>query len=104
MRLMNVVAVALAGLAFLYIAASAGLYVAMRQPPECFGAIVSRLPGVALMILPFKPLWMSARAGRLAPGDPAPDFFLPAPDRSRTVRLSDEWRKRPVVLIFGSYT
>jgi hypothetical protein len=59
---------------------------------------------VAMMILPFRPLWMSARAGHLAVGDTAPDFALPTADRSRTVRLSEEWRDRPVVLIFGSYT
>jgi peroxiredoxin len=58
----------------------------------------------AMMVLPFRPLWMSARAGRLEVGDPAPDFALPTTDHSRTVKLSEEWRKRPVVLIFGSYT
>jgi hypothetical protein len=92
------------GLAALYIVASAGLYVAMRQPPERFGAIMSKLPMPTLLVLPFKPLWMSARAGRLSMGDAAPDFALPAPDRSRIVKLSEEWRERPVVLIFGSYT
>jgi hypothetical protein len=43
----------------------------------------------------------------LAPnvGDPAPDFELPVlGDRSQTVRLSDFRGKRPVGLIFGSYT
>jgi peroxiredoxin len=47
---------------------------------------------------------MSARAGNLAVGDAAPDFELPTLDRSRTVRLSSEYRLKPVVLIFGSYT
>ena len=38
-------------------------------------------------------------------GDPAPDFELPRlDDRSQTVRLSDFKGKRPVALIFGSYT
>ena len=58
----------------------------------------------AMMILPFRPLWMSARAGHLAVGDKAPDFALPTTDQSRIVRLSEQWRERPVVLIFGSYT
>jgi glyoxylase-like metal-dependent hydrolase (beta-lactamase superfamily II) len=40
----------------------------------------------------------------LAVGDAAPDFVLPTPDRSRTVTLSKEWREKPVVLVFGSYT
>jgi hypothetical protein len=101
---MRLLAITLSVLAILYIAATAGLYAAMRQPPERFGAIMSKVPMVAMMILPFRPLWMSARAGHLAAGDAAPDFALPTPDRGRTVRLSEEWRKHPVVLIFGSYT
>ena len=104
MRARAVVGAALAGFAVLYLAASASLYLAMRQPPERFGAIMSNVPMFAMMVLPFKPLWMSARAGHLAVGDAAPDFTLPTIDRSRTVRLSEEWRSRPVVLIFGSYT
>lgn len=84
--------------------ATASLYIIMRQPPERFGAIMAHVPMLAMMILPFPPLWKSARAGTLAPGDPAPDFSLPLVDRSRTVTLSEEFRSRPVVLIFGSYT
>jgi hypothetical protein len=91
-------------LAAVYAAASAGFYFAMRQPPERFGAIMAKVPMPAMMVLPFKPLWMAARAGRLAVGDPAPDFSLPTLDHSRTVTLSEEWREKPVVLIFGSYT
>jgi len=34
----------------------------------------------------------------------APDFELPTVDHTRRVRLSDECRDKPVVLIFGSYT
>lgn len=43
----------------------------------------------------------------LAPnvGDPAPDFELPVlGDRETKVRLSEFRGKRPVALIFGSYT
>lgn len=65
------------GLAFLYIAAASCLYVAMRQPPERFGALMSEVPMAAMMILPFKPLWMPARAGPLAVGDAAPRFCAP---------------------------
>jgi hypothetical protein len=96
--------VGLAGLAVLYGILCAGLYAAMRQPPERFGAIMSHVPDVAFLILPFRPFWMSARAGRLRVGDAAPDFELPTLDRSHTVKLSDEYRGKPVVLIFGSYT
>ncbi|MFN0100676.1 MAG: hypothetical protein ACKV2U_01160 [Bryobacteraceae bacterium] len=104
MRPLKLVGITLAGLASLYILVLAGFYVAMCQPPERFGAIMSRLPMPAMMILPFKPLWMSARADQLAVGDAAPDFALPTADRGRVVKLSEEWRERPVVLIFGSYT
>ena len=104
MRIKRILGVTLIGVASAYAIATTGLYVAMRQPPERFGAIMTHVPMVAMMILPFKPLWMSARAGQLAVGDPAPDFALPTTDHRRRVRLSEEWRQRPVVLIFGSYT
>ena len=84
--------------------ATACLYAAMRQPPETFGAIMARVPSIAMIVLPFKPLWMSARGGILQPGDRAPDFSLPGLHGDRTVTLSAEYRQRPVVLIFGSYT
>jgi hypothetical protein len=63
--------------AALWGAAVAGLYLAMRQPPETFGAVMSRVPGMAMVALPFRPLWMSARRGHLDVGDRAPDFSLP---------------------------
>jgi len=94
----------LAGLLLLYAVCSAGIYVAMLQPPEHFGAIMAHVPMVAMMVLPFEPLWMSARAGKLHDGDPSPDFTLPRQDQSGSVTLSAETRDRPVVLIFGSYT
>jgi hypothetical protein len=93
-----------AALVAIYGLAVAGLYGAMRQPPERFGAIMANVPMPAMMILPFRPLWMSARGGALRAGDPAPDFALPSVDGSRIVRLSEEYRDRPVALIFGSYT
>src|SRR5438270_7805918 len=88
----------------IWCAATAGLYAAMRQPPERFGAIMSHVPGIAMMILPFKPLWMSARAGHLQVGDAAPDFSLPSLHGDAAVTLSKEYASRPVVLVFGSYT
>ena len=90
--------------ALVYALAVAGLYCSMRQPPETFGLIMSKVPMSAMMILPFQPLWMSARGGSLRVGDQAPDFSLPAVDGSRVVQLSAEFRERPVVLVFGSYT
>jgi hypothetical protein len=84
--------------------ATAGLYAAMLQPPETFGAIMKHMPMIGMMVLPFTPLWMSARSGTLHPGDVAPDFELRTIDGDRLVKLSSEYRQKPVVLVFGSYT
>ena len=80
------------------------LYLAMLQPPDTFGAIMAKLPGVSMMILPFRPLWMSARSGHLSVGDEAPDFELPVLGEASLIKLSNEYREKPVVLVFGSYT
>jgi hypothetical protein len=78
--------------------------IAMRQPPDTFGAIMARTPTIAFMVLPFERLWMSARAGQLHPGDPAPDFTLKTADLRSATQLSSFRGQRPVVLVFGSYT
>jgi|SRR5262244_3692864 hypothetical protein len=104
MKLLKFAGVVAIGLALAYGIAGGALYLAMRQPPETFGAIMSRMPMTAMTVLPFEPLWMSARQGSLRVGDTAPDFSLPAVDRTRVVTLSAATRERPVVLIFGSYT
>jgi hypothetical protein len=103
-RVLRVAAACVVCGVLLYGAASAALYAAMRQPPETFGRIMSHVPGVAMIVLPFKPLWLSARGGHLQVGDLAPDFALPVLHGDRTVRLSGEYRQKPVVLVFGSYT
>ncbi len=94
----------LVSLTVVYALATVLLYAAMRQTPDTFGGIMAHVPMVTMMILPFQPLWMSARAGHLVAGDQAPDFDLPLIDHSSTVKLSSEYRQRPVVLVFGSYT
>jgi hypothetical protein len=101
---LKVFAAALASVGVLWVAATAALYAAMCQTPSTFGAIMSHVPTVAMIVLPFEPLWMSARAGHLAVGDVAPDFNLPMLHGDRTVRLSEAVREKPVVLVFGSYT
>jgi hypothetical protein len=103
-RVLRIAAACVACCILLWGAAAAALYAAMRQPPETFGRIMSHVPGVAMIALPFKPLWMSARSGHLQVGDPAPDFALPRLKGDRTVTLSNESRQKPVVLVFGSYT
>jgi AhpC/TSA family len=82
----------------------AGFYVGMRQSPAAFSAVMSRLPSAIFLITPFKPMWLSAREGRLKVGDRAPDFTLEAYDKRSTVQLSAFKGQKPVVLVFGSYT
>ena len=98
------VAALLVACVVLWATATAALYAAMCQTPERFGAIMSHVPGIAMAVLPFRPLWMSARGGRVQVGDIAPDFALPALHGAQVVTLSDEYRRKPVVLVFGSYT
>ena len=43
-------------------------------------------------------------ADQLKVGDPAPDFTLPDPSGSGEVTLSSFRGKKPVVLVFGSFT
>ena len=93
-----------AGLAVLYVGLLGGMLAAMHQPPERFAKIVSKMPGPVMRIVPFRPLWIRARAGRLQTGDPAPDFDLPTLDKQSRVRVSLFRGSRPVVLVFGSYT
>jgi hypothetical protein len=68
--------------------------------------VMSRMPGpVVFLLFPFETAWMRARAGTLDLGDPAPDFSLLKLDKSERVRLSAfTEQRRPVVLVFGSYT
>lgn len=42
--------------------------------------------------------------GSLQVGDLAPDLELQSVDGSGTRHLSDFWRDKPLVLVFGSYT
>ena len=93
-----------AAIVIVYAILSAGLFIAMKQTPAAFGSMMSKLPMVSMMVLPFEPLWSVARAGVLKAGDPAPDFRLQTYDKSSLVQLSSFRGDRPVVLIFGSYT
>jgi peroxiredoxin len=93
-------------IAVLWLAACAGIYSVMRQPPERFASVMARIPGpVAFLVLPFETLWTHARAGSLRVGNAAPDFTLAKLDKSAQVQLSSLTAQgKPVVLIFGSYT
>lgn len=91
-------------LVVVYALLTAGLYWAMCQPVDRFARIMARVPGIAFAVLPFVPLWNSARGGDLQVGDPAPDFELEKTDKSGKVQLASFRGQRPVVLVFGSYT
>jgi hypothetical protein len=57
----------------LYIAFAGYISWAMKQPPETFARVMSRMPGpAAFLLFPFETVWTRARAGELGPGDPAP--------------------------------
>jgi hypothetical protein len=93
-------------MAIVWALASAAIYHVMRQPPEQFARVMSKIPGpVAFLVLPFETLWTHARAGTLNIGDRAPDFTLAKLDHSDPIQLSSlTTQGRPVVLVFGSYT
>ncbi len=104
MRIVRRVVRAVVVLAALWVAFVAAMFVVMCQPPDRFGHIMARVPMPALMLLPFETMWNVARGGDLRVGDSAPDFTLPKVDRSARVQLSSFRGRRPVVLVFGSYT
>jgi hypothetical protein len=92
-------------LVVVWLLACAGLYAAMRQPPDTFGRVMKHVPFPAFFVLPFETLWTSARAGTVRVGDSAPDFNLPTLDKSAHIQLSSfRAAGKPVVLVFGSYT
>lgn len=91
-------------LAGFYLALTAALLAAMRQPPAVFGKIMAKTPKFMFFVFPFKPLWLFARAGGLKVGDMAPDFALQTGDKKSKVQLSSFRGQKPVVLVFGSYT
>ncbi len=101
MRIIRTIAIALV---VIYGALIAIAYWLMRQPPVQFASAIGRMPPAMFLVLPFETLWMRARAGALQPGDVAPDFTLPTLDKSAQVELAAFRGKKPVVLIFGSYT
>jgi hypothetical protein len=94
----------LSTLLFAWLAFAGFVWWAMRQSPETFGRVMSRMPEIAYVLVPFETMWIQARAGGLHPGDPAPDFSLLKLDKTAKLQLASFSGKQPVVLIFGSYT
>ncbi len=91
------------GLVVIYLALLMAIMAVMRHP-TLFGEVMSKVPDRLMLVIPFKQLWLMARAGHLRPGDVAPDFQLSTSDKKSRVRLSSFRGHKPVVLIFGSYT
>jgi hypothetical protein len=87
-----------------YSIALIGFFTAMCHSPEVFNKIMSKTPDLVFLVFPFKTMWLTARGGELKVGDEAPDFSLERQDKSATVHLSASRGKKPVVLVFGSYT
>lgn len=79
-------------------------YRVMKRPPVEFARAWADSPVRLRRLVPLRPLLTRARRGALNVGNAAPGFALRTPDKSRTVRLSEFAGKRPVVLVFGSYT
>ena len=104
MRMLRIVRNAFLVLPAVWIGFAGVIYVEMRRPPQQFAAFMSKLPDAAMLVAPFETMWTSARAGALHPGDAAPDFRLKTRDGRAQVTLSSFRGKRPVALIFGSYT
>jgi hypothetical protein len=102
-RAVRITAAFLGTLGFVYVVFLLAVFAVMKQPPARLGQIMRHVPMPALAIVPFKPMWNSARGGNLNVGDRAPDFTLPRSDKSGNVTLS-ALRGKPVVLVFGSYT
>jgi len=101
----KILAAVVGSLVVLYIGFAILVLLSMRQPPETFSRVMSRMPAaVVFLSLPFETLWTHARAGELRPGDQAPDFSLLKLDKSERIQLSALTARQPVVLVFGSYT
>ena len=77
---------------------------AMHQPPEVFGHVMAHMPMPAYFLFPFETMWTQARAGRVKPGDIAPDFTVKTVDTKEPKQLASLWSDKPVALVFGSYT
>ena len=93
-----------AGRLALYSVFLAGMFAIMCQPPQRFGQIMAYFPMPAMPLVPFESMWNVARRGTAHVGDTAPDFALATADHKARVALSSFRGKRPVVLVFGSYT
>lgn len=90
--------------AALYAALCGAFFTVMLQSPDVFARTMKHVPWAAFLVLPLKPLWMTARSGHVRVGDVAPDFALESTDHKNRFQLSSLRGQKPAVLVFGSYT
>jgi hypothetical protein len=100
----RILAVGLAVILAAWVVLTLTAFTAMTKSPGQFSGFMAKLPRIAMIAIPFEPLWNEARSGKLAVGSQAPDFDLETAGHDQKVRLSEFRGKRPVVLVFGSYT
>jgi len=67
--------------------------------PKCFSALL-----LTLLMLGAGAAPSQVREGNLKVGDPAPDFHLKLRGSGQWLRLSTFQGKKPVALVFGSFT
>ena len=103
-RLKRAFCVLLSASLLLYAVALGSVYYAMSSSPETFGRFMSKMPNAIFLLVPMETFWMHARAGHLQVAEQAPDFTLPTLDKSTTATLGAFRNRKPVVLVFGSYT
>lgn len=83
-------------LSLVWLGLAAAVAVAEDRDPGSQGTVESREKALKMM--------REREAAAPKAGQPAPDFELADPEGKAKVRLSDFKGKRPVVLLFGSYT
>src|SRR5207245_10932594 len=93
-----------AALAVTYLVFIAFIWWSMNQPPETFGRVMSRMPGVAYVLLPYETMWTGARARHLKAGNAAPVFALTKLEKSGTGQRPALNTKQLIILVIGSYT
>jgi peroxiredoxin len=103
-RLKTVASWIFGAIALFYLGSAGVVFAVMHQSNTVAGKGLSLVPGPAFMVLPMETMWCTARRGKLAVGQEAPDFDLATRDGSSRVRLSSLRGGPPVVLVFGSYT
>jgi hypothetical protein len=95
---------ALVACVIIYALLTASFFGLMMSGPDRFARVMRYVPWPAFVVFPFKPFWKVARNGTTRVGEMAPDFSLETTNHAGTVQLSSFRDKRPVVLVFGSYT